>query len=314
MLHLPPSSRGRWQTNIGGMDVVRSFDQRLVDRLDSLSPAEQRVAQFFRDNREEVLIASAASLAAKIDTSDATVVRATKALGYAGLEELRRNLAAELRASLSLADRLERTLGEVGESLSSAFEATLAIQIASLERLHQSIPTELFERAIDEITLSRRIAVFGIGPSGALAEYLAIQLARFGFEALTLSRTGLLFADDLQKVREGDLVIIFAYDHVYIELSVLLDVIGQRGLRSLLVTDTLAVTLRHRVDLVLPVSRGKTGMLSMHTATLGLIETLLVGIASQRPQETLANLAELNEMREKLAGKAAGLSISRKPS
>ena len=51
-------------------------------------------------------------------------------------------------------------------------------------------------------------------------------------------------------------------------------------------------------------------MLSLHTATLGLIETLLVGIASQRPAETLASLRALNEARERLAGKAMGLPVS----
>jgi DNA-binding MurR/RpiR family transcriptional regulator len=75
------------------------------------------------------------------------------------------------------------------------------------------------------------------------------------------------------------------------------------------VTDTLAATLRHRVDLVLPVARGRADMLSMHTATLGLIEALLVGVATKRPSETVASLRELNEVREKLAGKATNLPV-----
>jgi hypothetical protein len=44
-------------------------------------------------------------------------------------------------------------------------------------------------------------------------------------------------------------------------------------------------------------------MLSMHTATLGFIEALLVGVAASRPQETLASLRKLNLARNKLAGK-----------
>jgi hypothetical protein len=48
------------------------------------------------------------------ETSDATVVRTAKALGFSGLDELRRALADEIRTALSPADRLTRTLGEVG--------------------------------------------------------------------------------------------------------------------------------------------------------------------------------------------------------
>jgi DNA-binding MurR/RpiR family transcriptional regulator len=95
------------------MKSVASFDERVAARLAGLSPAEQRVVLFFQTNREEVLIASAAALAARTKTSDATVLRTAKSLGFASLEELRRALASELRRSLSPADRLAKTLEEV---------------------------------------------------------------------------------------------------------------------------------------------------------------------------------------------------------
>ena len=290
--------------------TTRDFAQRFANSAAGLSPAERRVARYFQENREEVLVASAAALAAKAETSDATVVRTAKALGFSGLDELRRALADEIRTALSPADRLTRTLGEVGDSLSAAFTLTLDIHLQALEGLRRSITDEMFERAIDGIISTRRIAAFGVGPSSAIAGYLSTQLNRFGFEVLTLSSTGLLFADDLQRLREGDLVIMLAYGRVYAELAALLDEIDRRKLRSFLVTDTLAATLRRRVELVLPVARGRADMLSMHTATLGFLEALLVGIATRRPDKTLAALRELNAARAKLAGRPMNLPIS----
>jgi DNA-binding MurR/RpiR family transcriptional regulator len=292
------------------MGAAPSFEERIADRLAEMSPAEQRVVRFFRDNREEVLIASAAALAAKAETSDATVVRATKTLGFSGLEDLRRTLADELRRSLSPAERLTRTLSEVGSSLSAAFAMTLDIHLRSLESLRRSITPDLFEKAVDGIAGARRLVVFGIGPSSAIAGYLVTQLGRFGLDTASLTSTGLLFADDLRKLREGDLVIMLAYGRVYAELAALLDEIERQKLRSFLVTDTLAGTLRHRVDLVLPVARGHAELLSMHTATLGFIEALLVGVATKRPDETLASLKALNEARGKLVGKPMNLPVS----
>jgi DNA-binding MurR/RpiR family transcriptional regulator len=290
--------------------TTRDFAQRFADSAAGLSPAERRVARYFQENREEVLVASAAALAAKAETSDATVVRTAKALGFSGLDELRRALADEIRTALSPADRLTRTLGEVGDSLSAAFTLTLDIHLHALEGLRRSITDEMFERAVDGIISARRIAAFGLGPSSAIAGYLSTQLNRFGFEVLTLSSTGLLFADDLQRLREGDLVIMLAYGRVYAELAALLDEIDRRKLRSFLVTDTLAATLRRRVELVLPVARGRADMLSMHTATLGFLEAVLVGIATRRPDETLAALRELNAARAKLAGRPMNLPMS----
>jgi DNA-binding MurR/RpiR family transcriptional regulator len=69
------------------------------------------------------------------------------------------------------------------------------------------------------------------------------------------------------------------------------------------VSDTLGARLRRRVDLVLPVARGRADRLSMHTATLALIEALLVGVAAARPEETLASLRDLNRLRGALEGR-----------
>ncbi len=96
-------------------------------------------------------------------------------------------------------------------------------------------------------------------------------------------------------------------ERVYAELEVLLERVESLGLKSIIVTDSLANTLRKRVGLVLPVARGHAELFSMHTATLGLIEALLVGIAAARPKESLESLRLLNAAREKLAGSRAKL-------
>jgi DNA-binding MurR/RpiR family transcriptional regulator len=294
---------------------MQSFDERVTNSFAGMRPAEQRAAKFFQENREEVLIGSAAALALKAKTSDATIMRTTRALGFTGLDDMRRALASELRGSLSPAARLTNTLGKVGRDPSAAFDTMLEVHLQSLESLRRTISAELFDKAVATIIGAKRILVFGLGPSSAIASYFVIQLARFGFDAAGLANTGLLFADDLQRVRKGDLVVILAYSRVYQELAVLVDEVQRRNARSLLLTDTLAAKLRERVDLVLPVARGQADMLSTHTATLGLLEALLVGVASRRPAETLASLENLNESRRKLAGKAVKLStaIGRKP-
>jgi DNA-binding MurR/RpiR family transcriptional regulator len=204
-------------------------------------------------------------------------------------------------------------LGEIGDDLFAAFTMALEIHTGSLESLRRSITPELFEKAVDAVAGAARVVVFGLGPSSAIADYLVIQLGRFGLIAEALSNTGLLFADDLRRLRDGDLVVILAYGRIYAELATLLDEIARLRLRSFLITDTLADTLRPRVDFVLPVPRGRAEMLSMHTATLGFIEALLVGVATRRPAETLASLQALNEAREKLGGGVAKLSIAQPP-
>lgn len=278
-----------------------TFNDRLSAAFDTLSPAEKTVAQFFQENREEVLIASATSMAAQAGSSDATVVRTAKALGFSGLEDMRRTLARDIRDGISPASRMARTIHAVGDDLGSALQMTLDINQNSLEELRRDISPALFENVVGEVIKARRIAIFGIGPSSAMAEYLSIGLGRLGLDTISLTQTGLLLADKIQHFREGDLLVIFAYGRVYRELAVLLDQADQHAMPSVLISDTLGPKLHHRVSHVLPVARGRMNMLSMHTATLALIEALMVGVAMKRSKESMASLEALNEIRTALS-------------
>jgi DNA-binding MurR/RpiR family transcriptional regulator len=290
-----------------------AFADRVAAAHDRLSSAERAVARFFEDNREEVLVASAAALASRIGTSDATVVRAAQALGYSGLDELRRQLADELRRSLSPAARLTRTLGAVNDDPVSAFSVMIDVHVGALEALRRDIVPAKFKAAVERVVAARRVVVFGLGPSSALADYFARQLGRFGLDSATLTDTGLLLADGLHRLRPGDLVVALAYGRVYKEIAALLAEASRLGIPKILLTDTLEAELGQRVDLVLPVARGQADWFSTHTATLGLIEALLVGIAAGRSPETVASLKRLNGLRAKLAGDDMGLPTSEAP-
>ena len=106
------------------------------------------------------------------------MVRTARALGFSGLDELRRALAAELRSSLTPADRLARTLGEVGDDLQTAFNVTLDIHASALARVRRDVTPEEYRAAVTRIASARRVVVFGIGPSSAMANYFVFQLGR----------------------------------------------------------------------------------------------------------------------------------------
>ena len=281
------------------------FQERVAGNFERLSPAERAVARFFQDNREEVMVASAQALAARIGTSDATVVRTTRALGYAGMEAMRRDLAAELRASLAPASRMARTLGDTGADPKSAFDLTIATHQHALETLRREISPALFKAAVDRLAAARRVMVFGIGPSAAIVQYLAFQLNRFGIAAGCLSETGQSLADGLHRLRCGDLLVLLAYTRPTPELEALLDRADQLGMAKILLSDSLGTVLAGRIDLPLAVERGGADRISLHTATLALLEALLVGVAAKRPEETVKSLKQLDDLRARLAGNAA---------
>jgi len=279
------------------------FEDRVNAHIGQIRRAEKRVARFFLNNREKTLIGSAASLANQVGTSDATVIRTVKALGFSGMEEMRRNLADEMQANPSPSNRLARTLNEVNDELISALDLTLDIHQKALECLRHEIKPEDFEKAVKYIVNANRAYIFGIGPSSAMANYFSIQLERFGIQTVSLTQTGLLLADRLLHLKQGDLMMIFAYGRVYPELVTILDQAAKHNVSTVLFSDTLGTKLDDQVNLTLSVQRGRTDMLSMHTTTLALIEALLVGVAKTQPEKTMASLKLLNQLRAEVVGK-----------
>jgi len=284
--------------------------------MQALTVAERRVVAFISANPERAIMASAVVLARAAKTSDATVNRMVKRLGFGGLEGMRRALAMDLRADLTLADRLSSSLADVGADVglteaggkpASILAKIVAIQRAALDGMEAGIAPELFEAFLTAICGSGRKLVFGIGPSGHLAGYFAQQLVRLGAEALALGNTGLKFADDLMQLRPTDVVIALAYDRPYPEITALFDRAIALDIPRLLITAPGHLVPDPRADIVLHVPRGRSGGFGLHAATLALIEVLVVGYAERHRDTVLEALENLNGFRRSLAGESLDL-------
>ena len=134
-----------------GKSRSKCYDETFADgsreRGDELAPAERRVAELLLDLGPEATLLSAAALAEQLGTSDATVVRTAKALGYSGLAELRRALAA-YGDNPPLGERLRRTLEQTpGDEL---FASAIRNHLSALETLTRNVSPEAFQEAVDD--------------------------------------------------------------------------------------------------------------------------------------------------------------------
>ncbi|MFE0758842.1 MurR/RpiR family transcriptional regulator [Inquilinus sp. NPDC058860] len=272
-------------------------EQRVEAAIGRLSPAEQRVARFLVAEKEAVLLSSAAEIAARAGTSDATVVRTARSLGFEGLAQLREALLADLTGATTPGSRMRRTLDAAGEDAAGALQHVLSIHREATEALARPEFQRPFAHAVEILSAARRRHVFGIGPSGSLAEYAALQLSRIGLPSEALAESGIGLADRLLRVAEGDALILIAYAPVYREVAVTLDVAERHRVPVLLVSDSLGPLMRDRVAEILPVPRGRADHLAMHAGTMLLIEALVVALAARDRERALAGLETLGALR-----------------
>ena len=292
-----------------------AFDDHVYSALKHLSPAEQRTARFFIDQKEVVLLGSAAEIGEKAGASDATVIRTARSLGFEGLAPLREVLLAELSAAPSPGRRLERTLDETGNDAIQALKHVIGLHEDVLAVLKHDDVAEAFSHALEILAEANRRHVFGIGPSGALAEYAALQFNRIGFATSALSVAGVALADRLLWLAEGDAILMIAYAPLYREVTAVLEQAEQVGVPIVLISDSLGPLIKDRIAAVLSVPRGRAGHLAMHGGTMVLIEAVIIALAARHRKRALDSLDRFNGIRGAIdkAWLKRGVRRSKKP-
>jgi DNA-binding MurR/RpiR family transcriptional regulator len=283
--------------------TAEPFAERLRELGPGLSPGARRVSRYIADNPAIALGASAADLAERVGTSDATVVRAVQAMGFTGMPELKRALAEALAAKpASPAEAMRRTLGELAQESRQAVDLALDVQREAVDALAEPEARATLRSAVAALHPARRILIFGLGPSAALAGYVAILLGRAGRTARALNASGLALADQLLDLSPGDALMVLAYGRAYREVVAVFGEAKRLGLTIVLVTDSLDRSLAKHADVVVPVRRGRTRRVALHGATLVALEAVVFGLASLDGERALASLDRLNDLRAVIAG------------
>ncbi len=274
--------------------------ERVAAQLGTLSPAERRVAQFFAAHPEETAFETAAEIARMAGSSDATVIRTARTLGFAGLPELKRALIEELRVRLTPATRLGHSLEWIGHDPAAVLDHMLDLQLTLLEEARHTVRKEDFHHAVTLLHNAERVLTCGFGPHASLADYVTLRLRRIGRQALALTSTGFLLGDVLLCMRSGDVLVLMAYGRLYREIEVTLARAREADVPVVLLTDTLAAAVQPAAALTASCRHG--GLHSSIAPTAVLLEALLLGVAARDRPRSLATMRQLNDLWIALGG------------
>lgn len=279
------------------------FAQRYEQRLERLSPSFRRVAAFIDANRLTVLTSSAIEIGRAVGVSDATVVRTVQALGFGGLQDLRKTLAASYGQGQAPVENLKRTLAGTAESVEAALDGILDVYQQGLEAMRTAAFRRSALAALNLLREAERIMVFGVGPTAHIAAYFTARLRRKGVRRGLLDKTGSALADQLLELAPGDRLLMLAYGAPYREAEVVFAEARRLRLPVILVTDATDSEMARRAEVVLAAPRGRKDQIALHGATVFCLEMLLLGLAASDSRTAVETLAELERLRHLLRSK-----------
>ncbi len=233
-------------------------------------------------------------------TSDATVVRTAKSLGFESFRELRR--AVSVVADVPIDQALRATI-EVAGRPQDQLRSALDRQQQSLAAVSRSLSESQFATAVELMAGAPRIWWAGTGPSSHLAEYGAFFSRRLGRRSGAFTHAGTDHADELLSIEEGDVVVTLAYGRLHPHVRALLEHAAAVGASVVLVTDVVAVPEARAIRATLSAGRGMPGMFASHGVTVVLIEALVLAVAAESADRAERSVDKLNELRRSIAGR-----------
>jgi DNA-binding MurR/RpiR family transcriptional regulator len=266
----------------------------------TLTHSEAQVAAFMAANPAMVAVSSTAELGSLTATSDATVVRTTKKLGYPSFRELRRSLTMSGRYR-DPSKVLDDQLGQISSSSLGA-KRVLTDTAELISQFEENLDMDSWNRAVSAMTSAARVVAYGIGPSGCVADYLSVLLKRSGVQSRSITATGLRLADDLLDISGNDVVLVFATMRRFREIDVVLNHASKAGATTILVSETLGITLRKHADIVL--STPPTTHSTSDGVLLGMVvaRALELSVAAHDQASAVQSMERINALRADIVG------------
>ena len=159
--------------------------QRVQDHYGKLRPSEQIVADYLRNHANRRLSHSITDLARILGLSEATISRASRALGYSGFSDLKLSMAegavnrtglANIPTELDSHDSLIATSAKLANLLAASIQSTQA-----------NLDTEKLKLCLKAIRSARKILLAGCGGAAAICDEAAHMFMKAGLDAASYS-------------------------------------------------------------------------------------------------------------------------------
>ncbi len=274
---------------------------RLRALLPALAPAEQRVASAVLADPPGAAAQTITALARAVETSETTVLRFCRGVGFRGYREFRLALAAEVGRGEGRAAGGARVIGgDIGEHdpLEVVVEKIAFNDARAVEDTAAQLDVGALGRVVDALVAARRIDIYGIEASGFVAADLQHKLRRIGRTAYACTEAHAALTS-AALLGEPDVAIGISHTGATADTLTALREARRRGALTVAVTNFPRSPLARAASELLTTATRETTFRSSATssriAQLTVIDCIFVGVAQRDYAGTLEALQRTYE-------------------
>lgn len=251
--------------------------------LPNLSPSEARVAAAAIDDPAGTAASTIGELARRCDTSETTVIRLCRTIGFSGYPELRLALAA---AATSM-DSEEYVSGEIrpSDTTEQVVRKVTGADARAITETADQVSIQSLKEAAKAIGAAGRIDLFGAGASSFVAQDLQFKLHRIGLICHYLTYPDFAISSAALLGR-GDVALGLSHTGATKETVRYLEVAAEAGATTIAITNHPRALIGRVADIILTTAARETtfrsGAMASRIAQLTLVDVLFVLVAQGR--------------------------------
>lgn len=276
------------EKNQAVLPILRSVYQ-------DLTKSEQRIASYIMENAARIMEQTIPELAGNTKSSEITISRFCKKLGFSGLQALKIALAAELSNAGEMEfreigdkDTEEQVAAKVFQNIMDGLQDTLKI-----------LDFQQVAKAVQVLQKARRVAVYGYGNSATVCQDIETRFMRFGMviQAYADMSQQLTSASLLTK---EDVVIAVSHTGATIKLLEAVRVAKRAGAAVIVITSYAQSNLAKLGDVVLTGMGREVHYSSESVASrlihMAITDVLYTAMARSNPESYHDNIAKMRSV------------------
>ncbi len=295
----------------GTRQISKNYQDLLGDIGNSFSSfhaSEAAIAHAVLDHPEEVAGMNISQLATFSETSAASVVRFSKAMGFKGFPDFRMALVSELSrrdhlgihgseldGGITIQDSPEEVIRKISQADARAIQSTAA-----------RLDVTNFVATVDAWEKAEVIGLIGVASSGYVVMDLQLKLNRLGKNAIAW-RDAHSALTSISLLKPNDVLVAVSHSGTTVDIVDVITEFKARGVTIVLITNGMRSPSTALADVVLYTSARETtfrsGATASRIAQLTVVDCLCVALAQRHWRETKAALDLSREVIRTRSGK-----------
>ena len=219
----------------------------ITANYDTLSKGQKRIADYVLKNSSSVMLSSLSVLAKECDTSEATIMRFLRKIGYDSYQVFRVKLA---QIQKEKNDNLLNQEIKVIDSSDTIIQKVIADTTDAIKKIHTLNESNEYDKAISQILNAKKIFIIGAGSSGYIAGDLFHKLLRLGLDVVTFIDPHIQ-AISCAHMKSDDLLISISHSGETLSILDCLNSAQEQGSKTISITSFPNSTLSMKSDITL---------------------------------------------------------------